>query len=98
MWINTHALPNAALNIRPFIAGACHAPANAHDTFFFSFTEIVNQTHIDLLLGRHVLDAPAPISVMRVAAGWKLLDLRFWRDAPNRFSSSVFMSPRSKPL
>jgi hypothetical protein len=51
MWINTHTLPNAAFNIRPFIAGAFHAPANAHDALFFGFTEIVYQTHIDLLFG-----------------------------------------------
>jgi hypothetical protein len=51
VWIDTHALPNAAFNIRPFIAGAFHAPPNAHDAFFFSFTEIVYQTHLDLLFG-----------------------------------------------
>jgi hypothetical protein len=45
MWINTHALSNAALNISPFFAGAVHASPNAHDAFFFSFTEIVYQTH-----------------------------------------------------
>jgi hypothetical protein len=45
MWINTLALSNAALNISPFFAGAVHASPNTHDAFFFSFTEIVYQTH-----------------------------------------------------
>jgi hypothetical protein len=45
VWINTHALSNAAFNISPFFAGSVHASPNAHDAFFFSFTEIVYQTH-----------------------------------------------------
>src|SRR6267378_9651 len=45
MWIYTHTLSNTAFNISPFFARAFHASANAHDTFFFSFTEIVYQTH-----------------------------------------------------
>jgi hypothetical protein len=45
MWINTHALSNAALNISPFFAGVVNASPNTHDAFFFSFTEIVYQTH-----------------------------------------------------
>jgi hypothetical protein len=45
MWINTHALSNAAFNISPFFASAVNASANAHDAFFFSLTEIVYQTH-----------------------------------------------------
>jgi hypothetical protein len=45
MWIDTHSLSNLALNISPFFAGAIHTPPNTHDAFFFSFTEIVYQTH-----------------------------------------------------
>jgi hypothetical protein len=45
VWIDTHTLSNPAFNISPFFAGAFHAPPNAHDAFFFSFTEIVYQTH-----------------------------------------------------
>ncbi|HEY2171968.1 MAG TPA: hypothetical protein VGJ30_20260 [Candidatus Angelobacter sp.] len=45
LWIDTHALSNAAFNISPFFAGAVNASPNAHDAFFFSFTEIVYQTH-----------------------------------------------------
>jgi len=51
MRIDTHTLSNPAFNISPFFAGAFHASPNAHDAFFFSFTEIVYQTHIDLLFG-----------------------------------------------
>jgi len=45
MWINTHTLSNSAFNISPFFAGSLYASPNAHDAFFFSFTEIVYQTH-----------------------------------------------------
>jgi hypothetical protein len=45
MWIDTHSLANLALNVSPFFAGAIHASPNTHDAFFFSFTEIVYQTH-----------------------------------------------------
>src|SRR5882672_434289 len=45
LWIDTHALSNAAFNISPFFAGTLHAPPNGHDAFFFSLTEIVYQTH-----------------------------------------------------
>ncbi|HXA83797.1 MAG TPA: hypothetical protein VNZ47_01900 [Candidatus Dormibacteraeota bacterium] len=45
MWVNTHSLSNTAFNISPFFAGSLHASSNAHDAFFFSFTEIVYQTH-----------------------------------------------------
>lgn len=45
MWINTHTLSNPAFNVSPFLAGSIHASPNAHDAFFFSFTEIVYQTH-----------------------------------------------------
>jgi hypothetical protein len=45
LWIYTHTLSNPALNISPFFAGAINASPNTHDAFFFSFTEIVYQTH-----------------------------------------------------
>jgi hypothetical protein len=45
LWINTHTLSNPAFNISPFFAGAVNASPNSHDAFFFSFTEIVYQTH-----------------------------------------------------
>ncbi|HSK43261.1 MAG TPA: hypothetical protein VLA83_05160 [Candidatus Binatia bacterium] len=45
MWIDTHALSNAAFNISPLFAGAVNASPNTHDAFFFSFTETVYQTH-----------------------------------------------------
>jgi len=45
MWINTHALSNAAFNISPFFTSAVNASPNAHDAFLFSLTEIVYQTH-----------------------------------------------------
>jgi hypothetical protein len=53
MWIYTHTLSNTAFNISPFFARAFHASANAHDAFFFSFTEIVYQTHLHLLFSGH---------------------------------------------
>src|SRR5690349_2436579 len=74
MWIDTHTLSNAAFNIRPFLAGAFHAPPNAHNTFLFSFTEIVYQTHLISPMSGRVLDTPALMSVMQTAEGWKLLD------------------------
>ncbi|MGZ7055053.1 MAG: hypothetical protein ACXVK3_05970 [Candidatus Angelobacter sp.] len=52
MGIDTHPLSNPAFNIGPFFAGSVHASPNAHDAFFFSFTEIVYQTH-DLLFSGH---------------------------------------------
>jgi hypothetical protein len=45
MWIDTHALSNAALNISPFFASAIYASPNAPYAFFFSLTKIVYQTH-----------------------------------------------------
>ena len=45
MWINTHALSNAAFNVSPFFASAIYASPNAHYAFFFSLPEIVYQTH-----------------------------------------------------
>jgi hypothetical protein len=65
MWIDTHSLANLALNISPFFAGAIHTSANAHNAFFFSFTEIVYQTHRSPLSGRGPFRAhPDPVSVM----------------------------------
>src|SRR5579859_1406049 len=93
MWINTHALSNPAFNISPFFAGSIYASPNAHDAFFFSFTEIVYQTHcISSFLCCFVitawLDAPRPINVMPIQWSWKLLLARV----------SDFMSLSSKPL
>jgi hypothetical protein len=74
MWINTHTLSNTAFNISPFFAGPLHTSPNAHDAFFFSFTEIVYQTHcISSFPGPVRLDAPDPTSVMPNGKGWKLL-------------------------
>src|SRR5579864_6367381 len=78
MWIDTHALTNAAFNISPFFAGSVHASPNTHDAFLFSLTEIVYQTHCIssffccFVVTAH-LDAPRPISVMPILEGWKLL-------------------------
>jgi hypothetical protein len=65
MWIDTHALSNAAFNISPFFAGSVHASPNAHDAFLFSLTEIVYQTHcisyVGCFLVMAYLDAPLTI-------------------------------------